>query len=198
MNSVDFDNVIDTFLAEWKEKQSAYYLKRTLSIKYSLALENNMSEEFMKIYATFPASIKLFLINPRTPDVKILDTLTKHTIDAAGHLEDLRKYQDKKKTYVQMMDATLHKLADIPNEGQRKKYLATYLSKEVKRKKENFTKSIIKKGGKILCVKTLVIGINGMLNGVIDCENGTITLETIPAGGHNIQSYHFRTLVKLK
>ena len=36
---------------------------------------------------------------------------------------------------------------------------------------------------------------NGEIAGVIYGENGSATIQTIGAGGHNIQRFHFRTLV---
>lgn len=36
---------------------------------------------------------------------------------------------------------------------------------------------------------------NGEIAGVIYGENGSATIQTIGAGGYNIQRFHFRTLV---
>lgn len=42
----------------------------------------------------------------------------------------------------------------------------------------------------------LRIGCNGELNGYIKGENGTCKIETICAGGYNIQCLHYRVLIK--
>lgn len=49
--------------------------------------------------------------------------------------------------------------------------------------------------GKIEDASGLRIGAKGDLNGYIIGERGIVKVETISAGGYNIQCYHFRTLV---
>ena len=50
--------------------------------------------------------------------------------------------------------------------------------------------------GIIVEPKALYVGVNGELNGYIKGENGTCKIETIYAGGYNIQCLHYRVLVK--
>lgn len=50
--------------------------------------------------------------------------------------------------------------------------------------------------GKILDAKGLYIGDNGEINGIVIGEKGKAKVETISAGGWNIQCWHFRVLVK--
>lgn len=49
--------------------------------------------------------------------------------------------------------------------------------------------------GKITDASALVIGAKGELNGYIIGERGKAKVQTIGAGGYNIQCFHFRTLV---
>lgn len=49
--------------------------------------------------------------------------------------------------------------------------------------------------GKITDASGLSVGAKGELNGYIIGENGTAKVNTIGAGGYNIQCFHFRTLV---
>ena len=49
--------------------------------------------------------------------------------------------------------------------------------------------------GKITDASALEVGAKGELNGYIVGERGTAKVQTIGAGGYNIQRYHFRTLI---
>ena len=49
--------------------------------------------------------------------------------------------------------------------------------------------------GKITDASALEVGEKGDLNGFIKGERGTAKVETIGAGGYNIQCFHFRTLI---
>lgn len=49
--------------------------------------------------------------------------------------------------------------------------------------------------GKIIDARGLWVGNKGDLDGIVIGERGTAKVQTIGAGGYNIQCYHFRTLV---
>ena len=49
--------------------------------------------------------------------------------------------------------------------------------------------------GQITDASYLTVGGKGDLNGIIEGERGKVTVNTIGAGGYNIQCYHFRTLI---
>jgi len=50
--------------------------------------------------------------------------------------------------------------------------------------------------GKILDAKGLTIGSNGEINGLVIGDKGKATVNTISAGGYNVQCFHYRVLVK--
>jgi len=74
------------------------------------------------------------------------------------------------------------------------------LEKEIENDKNDKRQLLIirvkKITGKILDASFLHIGLNGEINGFIIGEKGKAKVETISAGGYNIQCYHFRVLVK--
>ena len=74
-----------------------------------------------------------------------------------------------------------------------------WLENEIEEEKQYKLISIIEKINKIVGTITdashLSIGDNGEINGVIEGTEGKATVETIGAGGWNIQRYHLRTLV---
>ena len=62
-------------------------------------------------------------------------------------------------------------------------------------KEKMLIKRVNKEVGKIVNALSLTVGVNGELNGTIEGENGTCRIETIYAGGYNIQCLHYRVLV---
>ena len=71
-----------------------------------------------------------------------------------------------------------------------------YLEKEVSRKRDNFIKKVEKISGEILDVSDLKMSFNMEINGIVIGDKGKVKVNTIFAGGYNIQCLHFRVLVK--
>jgi len=71
------------------------------------------------------------------------------------------------------------------------------IHKERESKETALISKVEKKSGKIIDASGLrVSNLNGQINGLIKGELKTVKVETIDAGGYNIQCYHFRVLVK--
>lgn len=62
-------------------------------------------------------------------------------------------------------------------------------------KEQMLIKRVNKAVGTIVKSITLNVGVNGELNGIIEGANGKCKIETIYAGGYNIQCLHYRVLV---
>lgn len=75
--------------------------------------------------------------------------------------------------------------------------LAKDLKAEADAKYDDIIERTNKFIGKITDASALSIGAKGELNGYIIGERGTVKVQTIGAGGYNIQCFHFRTLVNL-
>jgi len=71
------------------------------------------------------------------------------------------------------------------------------MTKEFERKRISLIKRIEKKGGKIVDAIELHYGYDSGINGTIECENNIVKIETIFAGGYNIQCLHYRVLIKV-
>jgi len=70
------------------------------------------------------------------------------------------------------------------------------VNREAERKYINFLNRIKKAVGKTLDCSGLYIANNLEINGIVAGELGKVKVETITAGGHNIQCYHYRVLIK--
>ena len=69
------------------------------------------------------------------------------------------------------------------------------LDAEVKAKYKDLINRITSVVGTITDASQLKIGMNGDINGIIVGSEGKANIETIGAGGYNIQCFHFRTLI---
>ena len=69
------------------------------------------------------------------------------------------------------------------------------IEREGEAKEKMLIKRVNEEVGKIVNALNLEVGVNGELNGTIKGENGTCKIETIYAGGYNIQRLHYRVLV---
>jgi hypothetical protein len=70
------------------------------------------------------------------------------------------------------------------------------LDRDVEAKRDKLVARISKKAGEVVDVSGLGIGTNGEINGIVIGTTGTVSVETITAGGYNIQCLHYRILVK--
>lgn len=73
-------------------------------------------------------------------------------------------------------------------------YLEVELNKEMRTRLLNLMKNVGRITGRVVNAD-LHIGIDGNLNGIIYGEMGNAKIETIGAGGYNIQCYHYRCLI---
>lgn len=71
------------------------------------------------------------------------------------------------------------------------------LDKDVQFKYEDFVRRITEKAGTIQDAAGLHIGNNGIINGCVIGDKHTVKVETITAGGYNIQRLHYRVLVNI-
>lgn len=74
--------------------------------------------------------------------------------------------------------------------------LKTLLDREADAKYDDIIERTNKIVGQITDASQLEIGMKGDLNGYITGTRGKASVQTIGAGGYNIQVYHFRTLIK--
>lgn len=89
----------------------------------------------------------------------------------------------------------LLKMVEFRNNEKAFEYLEMVLEAEKKAKILDLMARIEKITGKIVDAEYLKIGPKGDLEGIIIGEKGKAKINTIGAGGYNIQCYHFRTLI---
>ena len=75
------------------------------------------------------------------------------------------------------------------------KLLGETLDKEMKAKYKDLVKRITSKVGNIVDASNLHIGAKGTIDGIVVGDKGKVRIETVYAGGYNIQCLHCRVLV---
>lgn len=111
-------------------------------------------------------------ISPRTGRM-----VTKSIKERNGELEYIRPYNEQR-----TLDEAMAKLEKD-------------LVAEANRKYDFIIERVNAICGTITDASGLRVGAKGDLNGYIKGERGTAKVETIGAGGYNIQCFHFRTLI---
>lgn len=100
------------------------------------------------------------------------------------------------RTMQQMFTSNIRELVSFRSEtSTNEKELEKMLSREVEAKYDDLVDRISKVTGEIKDCEQLHIGGNGSINGFVKGEKATAKVETIMAGGYNIQCLHYRVLV---
>jgi hypothetical protein len=102
------------------------------------------------------------------------------------------------KSYINWKNAMIYKYGKglvslLPMDESR---MIEMIENDVNYKREDFLFRIEEKAGKILDASELRVGNNGSINGWVKGEKKSVEVETILAGGYNIQCLHYRVLVK--
>ena len=111
---------------------------------------------------------------------------------------EYRELMDKYKKSYQLLINTYGQLVQmIAFKRNKEQELNDFLDKEEKAKIFDLIARVTKVVGTITDASGLSIGYqNGELNGIVIGTNGKAEVETIGAGGWNIQIFHYRVLVK--
>jgi len=104
-------------------------------------------------------------------------------------------HETKKKYMSNHFDVIILNIGMYDNKWQQR--INEIVNYEANRKYINFLNRIKKAVGKTLDCSGLYIADNLEINGIVSGELGKAKIETITAGGHNIQCLHYRVLVNL-
>lgn len=118
----------------------------------------------------------------------------------------VREYEEKVASYERSMSSLSRKLLDSPYGPARDRdgrlnektmnWFSEYLDKDILRKKQNLFARCEEKIGEPTSISLARVGAKGEIEGYVSGEGGTLHIQTITAGGYNIQRLHFRFLVK--
>lgn len=164
--------VIIDFLNQWKEESRQYYLDNVEPYLQAKQVHREKEHEYIEWWNT-----SWHWRKEHKDEAKQLerdrDRACKMFRETWGWIEDYMDYRN--------------------NLDEEK--LIKDLNNEADRKYDFIIDRTVAKVGQITSADDLHITA-GNLNGYIDGENGRVKVQTIGAGGYNIQRFHFRTLVK--
>lgn len=186
---------IEDLLNQWKENAKEYYNNLKEERKTKMCENVPITEENLKMVKEL--SFRDYVWKRVYSDEKIQEILT-NIENGTMTIWDINKVQQSinrynfKKWEAKQTKSDLIMLDRCYNEEQMEKILER--EKNIKRLK--LINQVEKKAGTIIDAKRLYFGPNTGINGIIVGEIKTVKVETIYAGGYNIQCLHFRVLVK--
>lgn len=199
--------VIKEFLESWKNRCYQYYLNH-----YEEHIQNkeNLYKEELEVRK------EVLLTHPDFEEIRNKEYVKKaisenefstyflHNIATAGvprkAMENALKekkldYESLQKRITSFAGNVCLQMENFYHEEERNKWLDGFLEREKKEKMMDLIERITSIVGTITDAGDLHIGPKGDINGTIIGDKGMASVETIGAGGYNIQCYHYRTLI---
>lgn len=159
--------IIWNFLLEWKERAAEFVRKQVVQLRDLKANEAKAFEEWIKSRPTDNNSIR------------------RH---------EYRYYSTFQKQYYEDI-APITSVVYLPGGKVNEVKLASLLDKDIRTKYDNIIAKVEKFCGNVTDASGLRMGGDGTINGIIIGDKGKARVETIVAGGWNIQIAHYRVLV---
>lgn len=170
---------IEEFIGFWKQKTTEYY-------KEALADVGNQRKRMSELYPTkmIPRKSHPFKVRYKDPTP---ETLVEFSSNAQYNIAMVEKYG-------RGLAEWLHDNCSLREDEQEKKIIKR-IDNQAKTKREMLYTRAAAAVGKITDASHLHIGLLGEIEGDLIGEKGMVRLQTVWAGGHNIQQLHFRVLI---
>lgn len=175
--SIEIIPVIEQFLEDWKKKAIDWYkedYKNLLEFRKELRAKKEELQQWRKE----------ILGNEWKYSKEVVAKEIEMGIDSTTIQKRLR---------IKFNNLTL-RLSDYGNNWE--KQLEKWIEQEKVNKRKMLIARVKEIVGQITDAKRLFIGSNAEINGIIIGIKGKAKVETISAGGYNIQCFHYRVLVK--
>ncbi|PFA76922.1 hypothetical protein [Bacillus cereus] len=197
----DIPQVIKDFLEQWKQKAYEWHIKRYNDyLELKEELHNKEREARIECIKTFKDAYERYL----DEDGEIKENfMTNHGLANVYPRSIMSTFLEERELDYKSIQSRLNSfaggtvlyMASIYDESKRLAWLENALEQEKKSKMIDLINRINAVVGSIVNAEGLRISEVGNLNGIIVGEKADAKVETVPAGGWNIQCFHYRTLV---
>lgn len=198
--------VLDKFMENWKQKMYDYFIEEAkeyieiITKDYEITRDELCSLMKEKYDRKQRGYINVRRYSDEQID-EILKSLEMETLWASDiniiksdiRNKYIREYKNGAFAYRANIAIVVLSIIDYDTIDTNK--LNKILDEEVEQRKKDFIKRIKMVIGDIKDLKGLSIGLNGEINGVAKGVKCNAKVQTIGAGGYNIQQYHYRVLI---
>lgn len=188
--------VIKDFLENWKEMAYDWHIKRYEAYQnFKKRIDKEEKEEIISYVESNPEVFEKYLENGKIKDYWLKDLINIRGRGLDKHMEEMKlDYYSIQSRKAHFAGSTVLYMDSIYKEEERLAWLKKTLENDKKIKMLDLINRVNAVIGSITDASNLKVRA-GNLNGYIDGENGRAKVETIGAGGYNIQCFHYRTLV---
>ena len=193
--------VIVDFLEEWKQNAFEYYKERYSNfLNIRAELREKVYNARKEAYLTLPEYERIRNIYKDMKDDSYITYSFLLNLHPSAPVEKYLAERELDSKTVKMIlnvhaDAIVISMCEYHDGPTREAWLEKVLEKEKKAKMLDLINRINHVVGSITDAEGLRIKA-GNLNGVVLGETGAVRVETIGAGGYNIQCFHYRTLIQ--
>lgn len=192
--------VIKDFLEAWKQNVFGWYCQRYEEfLELRADLKQQVREVRLEAFRTVPEYERYRKFQEEFHDGAEPDDSTLINMWPRKPMEDALKERELDDKTVQKKlknfgDMVIFKMLEFRDGEKREAWLDSFLNEEKKAKLLHLVSRISDITGPITDARGLYI-YAGDLNGVVLGEKGAANVQTIGAGGYNIQCFHYRMLV---
>lgn len=189
--------ILRDFLENWKQHAIIYYReKRIRFIEYRKELKAQERAARLEALQTLPSleRYREIYTGRELTDSDLANLWPRKDIDAFLSERGLEYNQIQRKLN-KFGDQITVKLLEIRDDQEREAWLEKAMEEEKRAKLIDLIGHIMGAVGTITDAAALHIGPEGDINGYIVGTEGKAKIQTIGAGGYNIQCFHFRTLI---
>ena len=189
--------ILKDFLENWKQHAITYYReKRIRFIEYRKELKAQERAARLEALQTLPSLERYREIykGRELTDSDLANLWPRKDVDAFLSERGL-EYRQIQKKLNEFGDQITFKLLEIRDDQEREAWLEKAMEEEKRAKLIDLIGRIMGTVGTITDAAALHIGPEGDINGYIVGTEGKAKIQTIGAGGYNIQCFHFRTLI---